>query len=125
MSKAKQLDEIPHRRIFHYIKYISIVFLWEKNFGRGTAYSCEVKWRCRISSFYEKRKTKQLKQNFFKTVETLGFCKLQTKICEEISTIRLRHVNYLYSSSIYPHESKNKREKGRKSKVKILAAITS
>ena len=85
----------------------------------------EEKWLCRISSFYEKRKTKQLKQNFFKTVETYGFCKLQTKKCEEISTARLRHVNYIHSSSIYPHESKNKTEKGRKSKVKIIATITS
>ena len=84
----------------------------------------EEKWLCRISSFYEKRKTKQLKQNFFKTVETYGFCNLQTKKCEKISTTRLRHVNYLHSSSIYPHESKNKTEKGRKSKVKIIATIT-
>ena len=83
------------------------------------------KWLCRISSFYEKRKTKQLKQNFLKTVETYEFCKLQTKKCEEVSTTRLRHVNYLHSSSIYPHESKNKTEKGRKSKVKIIATITS
>ena len=81
----------------------------------------EEKWLCRISSFYEKRKTKQLKQNFFKTVETYGFCKLQTKKCEEISTTRLRHVNYLHSSSIYPHESNNKTEKGRKSEIKIIA----
>ena len=72
----------------------------------------------------KERLHKQLKQNFFKTVETYGFCKLQTKKCEEISTTRLIHVNYLHSSSINPHESKNKTEKGRKSKVKILATIT-
>ena len=55
----------------------------------------------------------------------MGFCKLETKKCEEISTTRLRYVNYLHSSSIYPYESKNKTKKGRKSKVKIIATITS
>ena len=67
------------------------------------------------------KKERQLKQNLFKSVGTMGFCKLQTKKCEEISTTRLRHVNYLHSSSIYPQESENKTEKGRKSKVKIIA----
>ena len=38
----------------------------------------EGKWLCRISSFYGKRKTKQLKQNF-KKWEPMRFCKLQTK----------------------------------------------
>ena len=75
--------------------------------------------------FMKKRKTKQHKQSFFKNMETYGFCKLQTKKCEGISTARLRHVNYIQSSSIYPHESKNKTEKGRTSKVKIIATITS
>ena len=55
----------------------------------------------------------------------MGFCKQQTKKCEEISTTRLRHVNYLHSTSIYPQESENKAEKGRKSKVKIIATIAS
>ena len=71
----------------------------------------------------KERLYKQLKQNFFKTVETYGFCKLQIKKCEEISTTRLRHVNYLHSSSIYPQEGESKTEKGRKSKVKIIAII--
>ena len=86
----------------------------------------EEKWLCRISSFYEKRKTKQLKQNFSKSVGTYGFfvnCK--QKKCEEISTTRLRHVDYLNSSSIYPQETENKTEKGIKSKVKIIATIAS
>ena len=55
----------------------------------------------------------------------MGFCKLQTKNCEEISTTTLRHVNYPHFSSIYPQESKNKPEKGRKSKEEIIATITS
>ena len=55
----------------------------------------------------------------------MGFGKLQTKKCEEISTTRLKHVNYLHSSPIYPHESKSKTENERKSKVKIIATITS
>ena len=38
---------------------------------------------------------------------------------------RLRHVNYLHSFWIYPQESENKTEKGRKLKVKIIATITS
>ena len=43
---------------------------------------------------------------------------------EEISTTRLRHVNYyIHSSSIYAQESENKIQKGRKSKVRIIAAI--
>ena len=73
----------------------------------------EEKWLCRISSFDEKRKTKQLKENFFKTVEaSMGFVNCKPKNCEEIFTTRLRHVNYLHSSSFYPHESKNReREK--------------
>ena len=44
----------------------------------------------------------------------MGFCKLQTKKCDEISTTRVRHVDYLHSSSIYPQKSENKTEKGRK-----------
>ena len=32
----------------------------------------EEKWLCRIPSFYEKRKTKQLKQNFSKSVRIYG-----------------------------------------------------
>ena len=54
----------------------------------------------------------------------MRFCKLQTKKCEEISKTRLRHVNYLHSFPIYPHKSKNKTEKERKSNVKIIATIT-
>ena len=57
--------------------------------------------------------------------EPVGFCKLQIKKCEEISTVRLRHVSYFHSSSIYPQESENKIEKGRKSKVKRIATIAS
>ena len=33
----------------------------------------EDKWLCRISLFYGKRKTKQLKQNFLKSVRTYWF----------------------------------------------------
>ena len=69
----------------------------------------EEKWLCRISSFHEKRKTKQIKQNFFKLVATYW----------------LRNVNCLHSSSIYPQESANKTAKGRKSRVKIRATRAS
>ena len=67
-----------------------------------------------------KNSSKTLKQ-----WKPMVFCKLQTKKCEEISTTKLRHINCLHSSSIYPHESKNKTEKERKSKLKIIATITS
>ena len=60
------------------------------------------------------------KQNLFKSVGTNG-----RKKCEEISTVRLRHVNYFHSSSIYPQESENTTEKWRKSKVKRIATIAS
>ena len=33
----------------------------------------EKKWLCRISSFYEKRKTKLTQAKLFETVETYGF----------------------------------------------------
>ena len=75
--------------------------------------------------FMKKERLNNSSKTFLKQWKPIGFCKLQTKKCEEISTTRLRHVNYLHSSSIYPHESKNKTEKGRKSKVKIIATITS
>ena len=61
----------------------------------------------------------------------MGFYKVQTKKCEETSTTRLRHVersrhvDYLYSSSIYPQESENKKDKEKLSKVKIIATIAS
>ena len=38
----------------------------------------------------------------------MGFCKLQIKKCEEISTTSVRHVDYLHSSPIYPQKSENK-----------------
>ena len=47
------------------------------------------------------------------------------KKCKEISMTRLRHVNFLHFSSIYPQESDNKTEKRRKSKAKIIATIAS
>ena len=73
--------------------------------------------------FMKKEKLNNSSKKFLKQWKPMGFCKLQTKKYEEIS--RLRHVNYLHSASIYIHESKNKTEKGRKSKVKIIATITS
>ena len=64
----------------------------------------EEKWLCKHSS-----------KTFLEKWKPMGFCKPQTKKYEQISTPRLKHVNYLHSSSIYSHESKNKTE--RKSKV--------
>ena len=72
----------------------------------------EEKWICKISSFYEKRKTKQLKQNFFESVVAYGFLlTTKQKKCEQISMTGLRHVNFLHSSSIYPQESESKTER--------------
>ena len=73
--------------------------------------------------FMKKKQLNNSSKTFLKQWKPMGFCKLQTKKCEEISTARLRCVNYLHS--IYPHDSKNKTEKGRISKVKIIATITS
>ena len=74
--------------------------------------------------FMKKEILNNSSKTFLKQWKPLGFCKLQTKNCEEISTTRLGYVNYLDFSSIYSHESKNKTER-RKSKVKIIATITS
>ena len=75
--------------------------------------------------FMKKERLNNSSKFFLNQWEPMVFCKLQTKKCEEISLTRLRHVDYLYSSSIYPQESENKTEKGRKSKVKITATIAS
>ena len=58
-------------------------------------------------------------KTFLSQWEPMGFCK--QKKCEKISTTRLKHVDYLHSSSIYPQESENKTEKRRKPKVKIIS----
>ena len=55
---------------------IFLLYFWEKkSLAEVLLAYAEEKWHCRISSFFEKRKTEQLKQIFFKSV---GFCKLQT-----------------------------------------------
>ena len=106
--------------------YFYCTFVREKNLAEVLLTHAEEKWVCRISSFCGKMKTKQLKQNFFKSMVTYWFLSTANKKkCEEISTTRLRHVNYFHYSSIYPQDSKNKIEKGRKSKVKIIATIAS
>ena len=75
--------------------------------------------------FMKKERLNNSSKTFLNQWEPMGFCKLQTKKCEKISTKRLRHVNYLHFSSIYPQESEDKTEKGRKLKVKIIATIAS
>ena len=75
--------------------------------------------------FMKKERLNNSSKTFLNQWEPMGFCKLQTKKCETISTKRLTHVNYLHFSSIYPQESEDKTEKGRKSKVKIIATIAS
>ena len=50
-----------------------LYFFEKKSLAEVLLTHAEEKWLCRISSFYEKRKTKQLKQNFSKSVETYGF----------------------------------------------------
>ena len=124
-QKPNSLTKSPIEVHFSRSNIFLLYFCEKKILAEVLFTHAEEKWLCRILSFYEKRKTKQHKQNFFKKMETYGFCKLQTKKCEEISTARLRHFNYLHSSSIYPHKRKNKTERGRKSKVKIIATITS
>ena len=54
-----------------------------------------------------------------------SFLNCKQKKCEEISMTRLRHVDYLHSSSIYLQESENKTEQEIKSKVKIIATMAS
>ena len=51
-------------------KKFVLSFCEKKNLAEVLFIHAEEKWLCRISSFYEKRKTKQLKQNFFKSVGT-------------------------------------------------------
>ena len=75
--------------------------------------------------FMKKERLNNSSKTFLKQWNPKGFCKFQTKKCEDISTTRLRYVNYLHSFSIYPHGSKSKTEKRRKSKAKIIATITS
>ena len=66
--------------------------------------------------FMKKERLNNSSKTFLKQWKPMGFCKLQTKKCEEISTTRLRHVNYLRSSSIYPHDIRvrTKQRKGEK-----------
>ena len=71
LSKAKQTEKI-RRSKFQEVKYIiSIVFLWEKMFGRSTAYSCQKNGYVEFPHFM----TKKLQQNVFKSVGTNGFCR--------------------------------------------------
>ena len=70
---------------------------------------------------FMKKKTEQLKQKFSKLVGKCGFLyTANNKACGEISLIRLRHVDFLHSFSIYPQESKNNTVEGRKSNLKIV-----
>ena len=75
-SKAKQSEKI-HRNTFPQIKYkysSSIIFLWEKKFvllihtKNGFAEFHHLK-----KKEYTKVKTKQIEQNFLKSVATCGF----------------------------------------------------
>ena len=75
--------------------------------------------------FMKKERLNNSSKTFLNQWWSMGFCKRQTKKCEEISMTRLSHLNFLHSSSIYPQESENKTEKGRKSKAKIIATIAS
>ena len=114
-------------------KYISVdqiyfywIFFEKKSLAEVLLTHAEETWLCRISSFYEKERLSNSSKTFVNQWEPMGFCKLQKKkTCEEISTTRLRHVDYLHSSSIYPQEGENNTEEGRKSKVKIIATIAS
>ena len=82
LSKAKQSEKI-HKSKFQWIKHISIVFLWEKMFGRNTTYSCRKNCYVKFHHFMKKKekrnidtgKTKKFQQNLFKSVGTYGFCR--------------------------------------------------
>ena len=50
-----------------------LYFFEKKSLAEVLLTHAEEKWLCRISSFHEKRKTKQLKQNFSKSVGIYGF----------------------------------------------------
>ena len=50
-----------------------LYFCEKKRLAEVLLIHAEEKWLCRFSSFYEKRKTKQLNQNFFKSVGTYWF----------------------------------------------------
>ena len=110
LSKSKQSDKF-HRSTFPQIKYICCIFVRRKVWQKYC--------------FLMQRKNDFVQFHHFMKVKPMGFCKLQTKKCEEISTKRLRQVNDVHSSSVYPQESEGKTETGRKSKVNIIATIAS
>ena len=89
---------------------------------------------CWLSSFFlnlstgewEQNREREKTKNIFKSVVAYWvFVNGKQKKCEEISMTRSRHVNFLHYSSIYPQESENKTEKGKKPKAKIIATIAS
>ena len=73
--------------------------------------------------FMKKERLNNSSKTFLNQWWPMVFINGKPKKCEEISMTRLRHVNFLHSSSIYPQESENKTEKGRKSKAKIIATV--
>ena len=79
LSKAKWSEKI-HRSTFQQIKYISIVFLWERKFGRSTAYSWEKKNGFEgFHHFIKKERLNNSSKICLNQWELMGFCKLQTK----------------------------------------------
>ena len=75
--------------------------------------------------FMKKERLNNSSKTFLNQWWPMAFINGKQKKCEEISMARLRHANFLHFSSIYPQESENKTEKGRKSKAKIIATIAS
>ena len=71
LLKPKQSEKIEVN--FSRSKKFLLYFCEKKSLAEILLIHPEEKWLCRISSFYEKRKTKQLKQNFSKSVGTYGF----------------------------------------------------
>ena len=63
-------------------------------------------------NFMKKERQTNSSKTLLNQWEPMCFCKLQTKKCEEISTTKLKHVSYLYSSSINPQEARTKQRNG-------------
>ena len=69
-NSCQKPNSLTKSREVHFSRSnIFLLYFCEKNFLTHA----EQKWLCRILSFWEKRTTKQLKQNFLKLVGSYGF----------------------------------------------------
>ena len=81
--------------LYHY--YANDVNMRKKKFGRNMAYSCRKNVLQKISSFYQKKqtqlKTKQLKQNIFKSIEIYGFLYTEDHTCD---FVHYQHIQQIW-----------------------------